>query len=57
MRARASYRGLMQFLFGLSDLPYVAAPVWSDITIGVERNPKTQVPVRQWLEITIRFAV
>lgn len=57
MRARASYRGLMQFLFGLAELPYVAAPVWSDISVGVERNPQTRAPVRQWLEVTIRFAV
>ena len=57
MRARASYRGLMQFLFGLSELPYVAAPVWSDISVGIERNPQTKMPVRQWLDVTIRFAV
>ena len=57
MRARASYGGLMQFLFGLADLPYVAAPVWSDISVGVERHPETKQPVRQWLEVTIRFAV
>lgn len=57
MRARASYRGLMQFLLGLSDLPYVAAPVWSDISIGSDINPKTQLPTRQWLNVTIRFAV
>ncbi|MDR0578326.1 MAG: hypothetical protein LBI87_12560 [Candidatus Accumulibacter sp.] len=57
MRARASYRGLMQFLFGLSDLPYVAAPVWSDIGVGVERDPRTRAPIRQWLDVTIRFAI
>ena len=57
MRARASYRGLMQFLLGLSGLPYVAAPVWSEISVGVERHPQTQAPLRQWLDVTIRFAV
>ncbi|MDR3220531.1 MAG: hypothetical protein LBU46_00775 [Candidatus Accumulibacter sp.] len=57
MRARASYRGLMQFLLGLAELPYVAAPVWSEIGVGVERHPQTKAPVRQWLEVTIRFAV
>ena len=57
MRARASYRGLMQFLFGLTELPYVASPVWSDISVGVERHPETKLPVRQWLEVKIRFAV
>lgn len=57
MRARASYRGLMQFLDGLADLPYVAAPVSSDISVKVERNPQTGAPLRQWLEVQIRFAV
>lgn len=57
MRARASYHGLMQFLNGLTALPYVAAPVWSDISVGVERHPETKQPVRQWLEVEIRFAV
>jgi hypothetical protein len=57
MRARASYRGLMQFLIGLSDLPYVAAPVWSEIRAGGERAPQTQAPARQWLDVTLRFAV
>ncbi|MFT3848568.1 MAG: hypothetical protein QM739_07750 [Propionivibrio sp.] len=57
MRARASYRGLMQFLNGLSALPYIAAPVWSDVSVGLERHPETKLPVRQWLEVEIRFAV
>ncbi|MBK1680876.1 hypothetical protein [Rhodocyclus tenuis] len=57
MRARASYRGLMQFLDGLADLPYVAAPVSSDISVQVDRNPQTGAPLRQWLEVQIRFAV
>lgn len=57
MRARASFRGLMQFLDGLSQLPYVAAPVASSITVVVERNPQTQAPIRQWLEVRIKFAV
>lgn len=57
MRARASYHGLMQFLDGLSALPYVAAPVASDIEVEVERDPKTQAPIRQWLRIQIKFAL
>ena len=57
MRARASYHGLMQFLDGLSRLPYVAAPVSSDISVQVERHPETRAPVRQWLDVQIRFAV
>lgn len=57
MRARASFRGLMQFLDGLSQLPYVAAPVASSISVVVERNPQTNAPVRQWLDVRIKFAV
>lgn len=57
MRARASYRGLMQFLYGLNELPYVAAPVWTEITVGVERKQADQALTRQWLEVQIRFAV
>ncbi|MDR0440917.1 MAG: hypothetical protein LBI59_08045 [Candidatus Accumulibacter sp.] len=57
MRARASYRGLMQFLIGLSNLPYVVAPVWSDIRVSEERNAQTNAPARRWLDITLRFAV
>ena len=57
MRARASYRGLMQFLNGLTALPYIAAPVWSNVSVGMERHPETKLPTRQWLEVEIRFAV
>lgn len=57
MRARASYHGLMQFLDGLSRLPYVAAPVSSDISVQIERHPETRTPVRQWLDVQIKLAV
>ncbi|MDR1936195.1 MAG: hypothetical protein LBS49_11570 [Candidatus Accumulibacter sp.] len=66
MRARASYRGLMHFLLGLVDLPYVAAPVWSDISVAAggksspapAREPTpASAATRQWLDVTIRFAV
>lgn len=57
LRARASFRGLMQFLDGLNQLPYVAAPVGSDIRVEVERNPQTNAPIRQWLDVRIKFAV
>lgn len=57
LRARASFRGLMQFLDGLTQLPYVAAPVGCDIRIEIERNPETQAPIRQWLDVSIKFAV
>lgn len=57
MRARASFKGLMQFLDGLHQLPYVAAPVASSVTVEVERNPQTKAPIRQWLEVRIQFAI
>ncbi|MGQ0710520.1 MAG: hypothetical protein ACT4NV_12315 [Rhodoferax sp.] len=57
MRARASFRGLMQFLDGLHQLPYIAAPVASSVTVVVERHPQTQAPLRQWLDVRIKFAV
>ena len=57
MRARASFRGLMQFLDGLNQLPHVAAPIASDIKVVVERNPQTNAPVRQWLDVKIKFAI
>lgn len=57
VHARASFRGLMQFLDGLHQLPYVAAPVGSDIKVEVERNPQTNAPIRQWLDVRIKFAV
>lgn len=57
MRARASFRGLMQFLDGLPQLPYIAAPVASSIVVVVERNPKTNAPVRQWLDVRITLAL
>lgn len=57
LRARASFRGLMQFLEGLPQLPYVVAPVASDIVVTIERHPQTQAPLRQWLDVTIKLAV
>jgi len=57
LRARASFRGLMQFLDGLQALPYIAAPVGCNIVVRVENDPKTKLPVRQWLEVQIKFVV
>jgi hypothetical protein len=63
-RARASYRGLMRFLDGLGDLPYLAAPVWSDIHVNSEKRPKptgnsldagSNRP-REWLEVELHLA-
>lgn len=57
MRAKASFRGLMQFLDGLSALPYVAAPVASEISVQIDRDPATQQAIRQWLDVKIKFAI
>lgn len=57
MRAKASFRGLMQFLDGLAALPYVAAPVASEISVQIERDPVTQQAIRQWLDVKIKFAI
>lgn len=64
LKARASYWGLLAFLDGLSTLPQIAAPVWSDISVktgdlnrdrgdvfGIAQAP------RQWLEVEIRLAI
>ncbi|MDR1423627.1 MAG: hypothetical protein LBI92_03335 [Azoarcus sp.] len=64
LKARASYRGLMEFLDGLKDLSRTAAPVWSDI--GVNAAPAadrdgslgaTAAPPKQWLEVEIHLAI
>ncbi|MDR0701078.1 MAG: hypothetical protein LBF61_01495 [Azoarcus sp.] len=66
LKARASYRGLMQFLGGLSSLSRVAAPVWSDISVKVDktRNRQSSQSVfsmaeapRQWLEVEMHLAI
>ncbi|HOI51490.1 MAG TPA: hypothetical protein PLN02_03875 [Azonexus sp.] len=57
LRARASFRGLMAFLDGLQALPYIAAPVGCDIVVRVDRDAKTELPIRQWLDVQIKFVV
>lgn len=57
LHARASFRGLMQFLDGLHQLPFVAAPVESHIEVEADLDPKTRVTSRQWLNVRIRFAI
>jgi hypothetical protein len=64
-KARASYRGLMRFLDGLGSLPYLAAPVWSDIHVNSEKRPKNTgknldsgaSKPREWLEVEIHLAI
>ena len=54
--ARASYRGLMQFLDGLADLPFKVSPV--RISVEVKTDAKDgQPPKRQWLEVALDLAL
>ncbi|MDR3086379.1 MAG: hypothetical protein LBU45_00255 [Azoarcus sp.] len=67
LKARASYRGLMAFLDGLSKLSKAAAPVWSDIGVKIEDAGKHGSPPggpgntfsspKQWLEVEIHLAI
>jgi hypothetical protein len=65
LKARASYRGLMQFLDGLRTLTFIVAPVSGSIQVGMESAPARETPllgagpaaVKQWLEVEIRLAV
>lgn len=50
LKARASYRGLMQFLDGLSGLPQVVAPVWISIEVATDA-PNGGRPRLQWLNV------
>jgi hypothetical protein len=59
LKARAGYRGLMRFLAGLSEMPYIAAPVWSDIHTDKRpanaRNNADNLSER--LEVEIHLAI
>ncbi|MDR1853635.1 MAG: hypothetical protein LBR05_01865 [Azoarcus sp.] len=64
LKARASYRGLMEFLDGLTRLSRIAAPVWSDVSVRAEDEAARAANVignpgapRQWLEVEIRLAI
>ena len=52
-KARASYRGLMQFLHGLEGLPHVVAPVRSNIEVKVDNSDGQRV----WLDVEFDLAV
>ncbi|MBP6490194.1 MAG: hypothetical protein KA733_00500 [Thauera sp.] len=56
LRARASYRGLMDFLDGLAELPHVAAPVRIAIEVRTDATPDAPAS-RQWLEIDLELAL
>jgi hypothetical protein len=54
--ARASYRGLMQFLDGLATLSYTVSPAW--ISVEVKTDAKEgQAPRQQWLEVALDLAL
>jgi hypothetical protein len=50
LKARASYRGLMQFLDGLSSLPHTVAPVWISIEVATDARNGGR-PRLQWLNV------
>lgn len=52
LTARASYRGLMEFLDGLAELPYESAPVWLSVEIKTDAAGN-QRPRLQWLDVTM----
>jgi hypothetical protein len=54
--ARASYRGLMQFLDGLAALPFVVSPVWISVEVKTDAQAG-QPPRRQWLEVAMDLAL
>lgn len=56
LEARASYRGLMQFLDGLAGLPHIASPVSVKIEVRTDGNDSTPA-TRQWLEVGIDLAL
>ncbi|MFT3822167.1 MAG: hypothetical protein QM750_31875 [Rubrivivax sp.] len=52
LQARASYRGLMQFLGGLQGLPYTVSPVWLSLEAKTDA-PAGGRPRLQWLQVTM----
>lgn len=56
LQARASYRGLMQFLDGLSGLPHVASPVKVKVEVKTDATEDTAA-TRQWLEVDLELAL
>ncbi|MDQ5887748.1 MAG: hypothetical protein RL210_331 [Pseudomonadota bacterium] len=56
LEARASYRGLMQFLDGLADLPFMASPVAIRIEVKTDGSDTTPA-TRQWLEMAVDLAL
>jgi len=56
LEARASYRGLMEFLDGLAGLPHVVSPVWLRIDVKTDATDTTPA-TRQWLELAVDLAL
>jgi len=52
LTARASYRGLMEFLDGLAELPYETAPVWLSVEVKTDAAANRR-PRLQWLDVTM----
>lgn len=56
MTARASYRGLMQFLDGLALLSYQTAPVWLSVEVKTDAAGNRR-PRLQWLEVSMDLSL
>jgi hypothetical protein len=54
--ARASYRGLMQFLDGLSTMNHAVSPVWLSVEVKTDAR-EGKAPSRQWLEVAADLAL
>lgn len=57
LKARASYRGLMQFLGGLGRLDHIAAPVKADVRVKSAPAGTPATSPQQWLEVELQFAI
>lgn len=57
LKARASYRGLMQFLSGLGNLEHIAAPVKADIRVRSAPSGTPTTAPQQWLDVELQFAI
>lgn len=54
-KARASYRGLMHFLDGLKQLPFMVAPVRFDIEVKYEKDASGVL--KQWLFVSMDLSL
>lgn len=56
LEARASYRGLMQFLDGLQGLPFQVSPVWLSVQVRTDAAAAGR-PRQQWLDLAVDLSL